>query len=357
MIDRVGAVGVQVPSCTPSLETSVDESLNYTVDWDAVLGEAKARPDPHERACFNCGSPSHVLSVCPEPLDRARMTVARSAFAEMNDYRPTRRIHHVGEDQARRLQFLDRFKPGQIQSPVLRDALGLDDHHLDSRSRLRRIDELPWYHGMMKWGYPPGYSSVQGMHSRSSRSLHCGISIYNTSTLRADPFEVIRKRILGEDEMGDFIPGALPLAVYDDADAGELGAFGSHPPPANDVHPPLELMPPLSPTSPCPRRWVDFPTTMFKSSLLPVSTVYVPLPSLTPEPRRSATFTQDRQQLWKGIVSGNTDASSTKPASCPLLPPRIPPWREAQRGNSIESLVGIQGDMEENEESDMNFSD
>jgi len=333
IIDRVGAVGVQVPSCTPSLETSVDESLYYTVDWDTVLGEAEAPPDSHERACFNCGSPSHLLSACPEPLDRARMAVARSAFAEMNDYVLTRRIHHVGEDQARRLQFLDRFKPGQIQSPVLRDALGLDDHLLDSRSRLRRIDELPWYHGMMKWGYPPGYSSVR------------------------DTFEVIRKRILGEDEMGDFISGPLPLAVYDDADTGELGAFGSHHPPVNDVHPPPELMPPLSPTSPCPRRWVDFPTTMFKSSLLPVSTVYVPLPPLTPEPRRSATFTQDRQQLWRRIVSGNTDASPTKPASRPLLPPGIPPWRQAQRGNVTESLVRIQGDMEENEESDMNFSD
>lgn len=131
-----------------------------------------ARPDPYERACFNCGSPSHVLSACPAPVDRAQIARARSAFAEIHNYAPARRIHHVGEDQARRLQFLDRFKPGQIHSPELRDALGLDDPRLDTSSRLRGIDELPWYTGMMRWGYPPGYFGILGAYSCSSTSLH-----------------------------------------------------------------------------------------------------------------------------------------------------------------------------------------
>ncbi|KAF9516352.1 hypothetical protein BS47DRAFT_1340973 [Hydnum rufescens UP504] len=324
VIDCIGVVGVGDPSSSPSLESFVDHTLYYSVDWDTALGEVKAYSDPYERVCFNCGSPSHVLSAWP------RLLLARSAFAESHDFAPTRRIHHVGEDQARRLEFVSRFKPGQIQTPELRDALGLDDPYLDSSSRLRRIDELPWYHGMMKWGYPPGYSSVQ------------------------DPIDVVSRRILGEDETSDFISGPPLLAVYDDADTGELGAFGSCAPQA----------PIISPSSPSPRapsdprRWVDFPTTLFKSSLLPVSTVYIPLPPLTPEPRPSATFTQDRQELWMRIVRGRSDASPPKSAPPPLPPPKILPWREPQRVEARELFFRNHGEMqEENGESDMDFSE
>lgn len=160
--------------------------------------------------------------------------------------------------------------------------------------------------------------------------------------------------------MSNLVSEPLPLVVYDDALPEELGALGSHEPPIKEL-PPLQVTSPfLSPiaTSSKPQRWVDFPTTLFKSSLLPVSAVYVPLSPLSPEPPKSSTFTQDRQQLWRNIVSGNSDASPSKPASPFLLRPKIPPWREPQRWVETPSLVRNYRNMEEaTGESDMDFSD
>ena len=154
-------------------------SLYYSLASDLILGHNESPSLPVDRrACFNCGSPDHAFSSCPEPLDRARVTAARAEFsAESDGNGPSRRIHQAGEDLQRRLNWLDTFKPGQIVGPALRDALGLDDPSVSVREIERRREELPWYQGaaggggMMRWGYPIGYYTMGGMCNLASCSL------------------------------------------------------------------------------------------------------------------------------------------------------------------------------------------
>lgn len=156
---------------SPYFDTSIlaDDRTYYLVDSRVILGDDEADNEDlnHQfvRRCFNCGSTLHNLNACTEPIDRARVASAREAFAEHNDgAQAMRRIHQVGEEQARRLYFLDSLTPGRIQVPELRDALGLDDPRSSSEQLSRRTDEFHWYEGMMKWGYPPGYYSVNGTY-------------------------------------------------------------------------------------------------------------------------------------------------------------------------------------------------
>lgn len=112
----------------------IEDSLTYNRHTEHVLGErSAAHEDKHDiRRCFNCGSPSHVLSSCTEPYDRELVSLSRQLFNffKSGSTGESLRIHEVGEWRRQRIEWLEAFEPGQIRGPLLREALGLEGDDL-----------------------------------------------------------------------------------------------------------------------------------------------------------------------------------------------------------------------------------
>ena len=164
------------------IETS--STLEYLYGIPTALGDPLNERASHisERSCFNCGSTFHSFQACPDPHDSIRIALARERFKGLRRFPSAPGIGirdwYEGRDTA--LKWVDEFVPGKITVPELRDALGLEDDELRMglaadevwaiREQQRREDELPWYAGcdegcdggMLKWGYPPGYYSIDG---------------------------------------------------------------------------------------------------------------------------------------------------------------------------------------------------
>lgn len=107
--------------------------------------EARGRP------CWNCGKIGHIYTKCPEPLDRARINAARG---------------DATRDQTRSLELLDRFQPGVVSDDLHRALFARDDDdpedmEMDDEFTATRQD-YPWFEGMLKWGYPPGWIASKG---------------------------------------------------------------------------------------------------------------------------------------------------------------------------------------------------
>lgn len=144
----------------------------YTLQSPLPLGDIPLPGPPEYSAhtCFNCGSDSHMLRACPKPHDKSAILAASLVFRRDTPSVGFKRFHEVAENIAWRVRCLDYFAAGSIRLPELRDALGLDDQFISEHEQWRRFDELPWYageyargnRGMVVWGYPPGYYSVEG---------------------------------------------------------------------------------------------------------------------------------------------------------------------------------------------------
>ncbi|KAL5511357.1 ZCCHC8_1 [Sanghuangporus vaninii] len=210
--------------------------------------------------CFNCGSPEHVVSLCPEPLNRALIDLSRALFRfhRESNIGDTERFHVVEDWKLQRLCWLQEFEPGEIRGEALRDALGLKDND--------KGENVPWLYNMLEWGYPPGWATEE------------------------DPREAIFGRIVSgaEDEgdesvMDDFL-------IFGEADEKEIlslrpessrqtpSARQSTTPesPTNSV---LDGEPQCSPEGRPLRdtnsrlrvhRWAEYQTALFSSELLPI---------------------------------------------------------------------------------------
>ncbi|KAL5532857.1 ZCCHC8_1 [Sanghuangporus sanghuang] len=212
--------------------------------------------------CFNCGSPEHVVSLCPEPLNRALIDLSRALFQFHRESKvgDTERFHVVEDWKLQRLCWLQDFEPGEIRGEALREALGLKDND--------KGENVPWLYSMLEWGYPPGWAAEE------------------------DPREAVFKRIVSgaEDEgdesvMDDFL-------IFGEADEREMLSLrpdsssqtpsarqstASESPTKSVLGGEPQCSPeerPLRDTNSRPRvrRWAKYQTALFSSELLPIYT-------------------------------------------------------------------------------------
>ncbi|KAJ7772982.1 hypothetical protein DFH07DRAFT_148910, partial [Mycena maculata] len=162
------------------------------------LGSADRPPTPDAYTaaaakCFNCGAPTHVLSACPNPLDRPLVALSRQiheferARAGDADGAP-RSLREVAE-RLERAAWTGVFVPGSV-SPALRRALrwrgGRDEDRAAEETALREQEKaevgeeyeehgagFEWLSNMAHWGYPPGWvSAVDPRERMLARIFH-----------------------------------------------------------------------------------------------------------------------------------------------------------------------------------------
>ncbi|KAI0695863.1 hypothetical protein C8T65DRAFT_832987 [Cerioporus squamosus] len=256
----------------------------YVRVHEDVLGDQSPEEDPDVRRCFNCGSPEHAVSNCPEPFDRALVSLSRQLF---NFFRgesagPFHRLHEVEEWRRQRLQWLDEYEPGQVKGPLLREALGLAEGDTGKR--------VEWLPRMARWGYPPGWVGV------------------------GDPRERVWERIAGvHDNSSD---DDLEFSIHTD-DGQELCLIPGTSAADADARTSSDDE---DNAGSVPSRWANYPGTYFLSSRLPVCKGFA-LPAIAQDDPRpvSSTYTADRQRLWETILASSEGPSSRSTS--------LPPWR------------------------------
>lgn len=196
------------------------------------------------RRCFNCGSTSHAVRSCPEPLNHALIALSRALYQFHHGAGNTEsgRLHVAEDWKLQRLRWLDEFIPGEVRGTLLREALGLREGDPG--------EDAPWLYNMLDWGYPRGWVSLK------------------------DPKELVLERIISgtgfqddDDEMGDF------NVFGDDGDVETLQLQSPRMSTSEDTATSVPF--PLTPS----QRWATFRTPLFSSALLFVYTGR-PLPPL-----------------------------------------------------------------------------
>ncbi|CDR37431.1 RHTO0S02e14796g2_1 [Rhodotorula toruloides] len=177
-------------------------SYDYASSSDSqlhILGEARTPSPPLDtaesggpgtklnhllpsRACFNCGSPDHSLSSCPFHHDREAIAENRALYASRRSAlsllsrsgttTPKRLTdgRSPTSERERFLDYLERFKPG-IVSDELRRALGRG-----AKAGAMTTEEWPWMGRMLEWGYPRGWTMLEG----DTCSLACASASWRT---------------------------------------------------------------------------------------------------------------------------------------------------------------------------------
>ncbi|KAK0211730.1 hypothetical protein IW262DRAFT_1450564 [Armillaria fumosa] len=262
-----------------------------------ILGHEEADdvpPNLNTHRCFNCGSPDHSVSSCPEPKDRELISLSRQLFELLQE--PTgpadfRRLHQTEAWRQQRLDWLGLFKPGEVRGQLLREAVG--------------PREGDWLENIAIWGYPRGWVGV------------------------TDPHALVRQRIMDEYagshderdlsvELGEGILGDRSQYLsFDDLDSAQLLDSG-HASASSDA---VTSLPSER------RRWAEYPNTYFSSQLLPVYTG-IAFPPV--EFEGSSTYTDERRALWERIISPPAPSyplppPPPPPSSPPPLPPAVPP--------------------------------
>ncbi|KZT39211.1 hypothetical protein SISSUDRAFT_1032763 [Sistotremastrum suecicum HHB10207 ss-3] len=313
---------------TPQETISSDDVILYDTSDYIPIGEETVSDDADEvtdsRRCFNCGSPSHGVSSCPEPRNPELIALSRQMFQFYNDSTSSMRFHEGIGKQLEKLSFIDEFQPGRVQGYLLREALDLDEE--------QEINEdYPWYYNMMRWGYPPGY------YSRLDPKTRCRSRILDVDALEisSDDDDLA---IFGEDET-DMVHGD----ILKNSDS-------QHEDPENGAESGKE------------KRWVTYSTSLFLSDILPVYS-RAPLPD--PESTKSATFTSDREDLWQRLIREQNPVAAVHKPQLKRTPP--PPWRwpgchTQERSSSspaldIRSSPSSRMDDDEAEDQDMDVSD
>ncbi|RPD56342.1 hypothetical protein L226DRAFT_547365 [Lentinus tigrinus ALCF2SS1-7] len=278
--------------------------------WDAqTVDQAPDEDSLDVRRCFNCGSPEHTMSDCPDPLDRALVSLSRQLF---NFFRgewsgPFHRLHEVEEWRRQRLRWLDEFEPGQVKGPLLREALGLSEGDIGER--------VEWLPRIACWGYPPGWVGVR------------------------DPRERVWERAAGVDDSPD---EDLEFVIHTD-DGPELCLLPGISDADTDATTSSEEGEIKSDSATFPGRWATYPATYFLSSRLPIYKGYS-LPAITrddppPGPRPQPTSTPPWRlpgAFGPEVLAHLTTCtalnqlpiappSSAPPPPPPSSPPPIPP--------------------------------
>ncbi|KAK0196530.1 hypothetical protein F5146DRAFT_1011859, partial [Armillaria mellea] len=270
------------------------EILGYEVD--------DVPPNSNTHRCFNCGSPDHSVSSCPEPKDRELILLSRQLFELLQE--PTgpadfRRLHQTEAWRRQRLDWLELFKPGEVRGQLLREAVG--------------PREGDWLENIAIWGYPRGWVGVTDPQSLVRQRI---MDEYAGSHDEQDLSVVLGEGILGDRSQ---------YLSFDDLDSMQ-SPDSDHASISSDTVTPL-----LSER----RRWAEYPNTHFSSQLLPVYTG-IAFPPV--EFEGSSTYTDERRTLWERIINPPTPSHSLPPpppstsnppppppSSPPPLPPAVPP--------------------------------
>ncbi|TBU46423.1 hypothetical protein BD309DRAFT_999085 [Dichomitus squalens] len=262
--------------------------------WDAqtvnqALDSWEASPWTKQedvQRCFNCGEPGHVVSKCSEPLDRRLVSLTRQYFEffRQGPVLPRLRVHEVEEWRRERLEWLDKFEPGQIRGPLLREALGLEDGDPGER--------VPWLPIITMWGYPPGWVGPRDPREHVWKRIQEGLQVDDEDESEDDSFYIFAE---GEPELCQLMPPTPDKHESDEASAASVESSA---------------------------RWAAYPDTYFLPSKLPIYTGQS-LPALRGNPRSqlavNKTHTADREALWQRIASPQ-DQSRPFVGS-------MPPWR------------------------------
>lgn len=255
------------------ISTSLDEApadehdhnatgLLYDHDPNAILGAAHLdgidtpEEDADRSRCFNCGSPAHILSACPSPLDHALIALSRQYHIFLRQP-AARALYHLGslraaqEWQDRRLAWVDAFAPGEVRGSLLRDALGLDEGDAGVR--------LEWLERIAEWGYPRGWAGTR------------------------DPRELMRERVLlDRADEEDSTDEEEELIIFGDDDEPEHvrlqhpadSSCRRQPESTSSPHPPStgarsrSYTPGVHPL----QRWAAYPSTYFSPTFLTLYT-------------------------------------------------------------------------------------
>lgn len=307
----------------PGFWRGFDNYIIYERHLEEVLGEAAAdqEGDKDVRRCFNCGSPEHAVSACPEPFNRQLVALSRQLFEFYKGGNGTDflRIHELGEWKRQRLEWLEEFEPGLIQGSLLREALGLKG---DDTGKY-----VEWLANMSVWGYPRGWVGSVDPRQRV--------------------WELIQERA-GEGPETCQAPSLL-LIHGDQATPEELllpsyplqKPAASHSDEAN------------SGNSKVQQRWAHYPDTYFSSSLLPIYNGMTLPPVGGGSLGDVSTFSHDRAVLWNDITTG-TKSHNPPPLPPPpaTSPPPLPP--ATMPSSAAFNSPGVQLD---DGEQDMDLSD
>lgn len=292
-----------------------DDDYFYDRCGDAALGtDAVDTVSPNARRCFNCGSPDHIISSCPEPRNHALVTLSRQLF---NFYKDDsvggfQRIHEVEEWKQQSLDWLEHFEPGQIKGLVLREALGLRDGDIG--------ECVEWLRNMACWGYPKGWVGD------------------------VDPRERVWRMISGEDEQEtgeDDEPSQFVIVGDKDEEAltlpSNVGIRLAEETTSEDGYLRSETASSSSTASSSfvqttTRRWATYPGTYFLSSRLPIydGRSLPAMDSGSSAGYVTSTHDSGHQALWSSIVSSPwllsyPSSNSAPPVPSMTLPPLPPP--------------------------------
>ncbi|TBU65271.1 hypothetical protein BD310DRAFT_804626 [Dichomitus squalens] len=226
--------------------------LYHRIHEDVVLGDGTGDGalDRDVQRCLNCGEPGHVVSKCPEPVDRRLVSLARQYFEffRQGSFLPRLRVHEVEEWRRVRLEWLDKFEPGQIRGPVLREALGLEDGDPGER--------VPWLLYIAVWGYPPGWIGPRDPREHVWKRIHGRLQADDENENEDDSFYIFAE---GEPEL-------CQLSGDGEADSRHSR---SRMPPTPDKHESDEASAAFVESF---TRWAVYPDTYFLPSRLPIYT-------------------------------------------------------------------------------------
>jgi zinc finger CCHC domain-containing protein 8 len=273
----------------------------YDRHVSSILGDTRS-PSPElldVRCCFNCGSPDHTLSSCPEPHNRPLITLSRQLFDFLHADRrmgEPGRFHVVEALKQQRLEWLELFQPGEVVGPALREALGLQHgdpgHH------------CPWLYNMSRWGYPAGWVGDTNPRDAVRQRILEGFRTVTHDNLSEDGDRSFF--ILSDEQDREVINLTLATLSYPNRGGDETPVTDDTSSVNSDLEPP----------SSTPRRWAIYPTTYFSSERLTVYNGTPLTPSTIATARPGSTFTAERKALWDTIISGSHLANTV-----------VPPWR------------------------------
>lgn len=331
--------------------TDTSEIPLYDTLGDFLLGadEDVSSDDSqgYQRRCFNCGSPQHIVTACPEVFNKELVSLTRQLYQFFNEHSATayERIHEVEGWRKQRAEWLEAFEPGQVRGDLLREALNIqgDDEG----------EYVEWLRNIACWGYPRGWTGL------------------------VDPRETVHKIITGEleeetDPVGD---DEDSMTIFgDDGDQEQISMSqptkSRHTIPVDELHNPLPVREhgddvnafvsdtvPNTEYSASPKilRWAIYPDTYFLSSVLPVYNGF----SLPPLPSDSTIHhvylrqtnspsSAVRRHLGASSSSISTPHPPPPPASTPPpLPPMLP----------IARPLFMPEETDNGSESDMDLSD
>ncbi|CAE6459096.1 unnamed protein product [Rhizoctonia solani] len=298
-----------------SQDTSLaDDEPPYDPDAEYV--------QPGTKQCFNCMATTHIVSDCPYKRDHQHVSLARADYGSRGgNTTRSMRFHEAEEVLKRRTELAKTFEPGYIRGELLRGALGLNEYYGGGD------EDLPWYHSMCDWGYPPGWVSDRDPRNRIMERINSN-GRYESN----DQFPSLAIFDEYSESLTHLSPGLETLNSKSSASPPLLDKLP--PPPPDLPPPPPNEPPPATPPPPDslpypPRRWVNYRTTLFQSERLPISLVSRPLPAL-PEappppcgppppppsspppppppssPPKGLTEQEKRRYLWEQILATNS---------------------------------------------------